>query len=200
VSAPVEEAPVTPGAKQFTALSRILHWLTAILVFAMLIIGFVMVNDLGDYTALVVVHKMIGILVLVVVIVRVINRLRHHPPNWPPTVGRREGRVIIHSERAMYAMLLAQPLIGWAMVSAGGRRIAFGSLHLFPIAPVNLTLFSVLREAHSVVAYLFVLIIASHVSMILLHTITLRDGMLRRMTFGLRRQRTPPPISQTASD
>lgn len=193
MSTAANEVTVPPAAKQFTAPSRILHWLTAILVFSALIIGFVMVNSLGDYTALLMVHKTIGILVLIVVIIRVINRLRHHPPAWPPTVGRLEGRIIIYSEKAMYAMLLAQPLIGWAMVSAGGARIAFGALHLPPIVPFNLTLFAVLREAHSVVAYLFVLIIASHVSMILLHTITLRDGMLRRMTFRPRRRRTAPP-------
>jgi cytochrome b561 len=184
VSTPVaDDTSVPPAPKQFTAPSRILHWLTAILIFAALIIGFVMVNSLGDYTTLLMVHKTIGILVLIVVLIRIVNRLRHHPPGWPSTVGKLEGRIIIYSEKAVYAMLVAQPLIGWAMVSASGNRIGFGSFHLFPIAPFNLTLFAVLREAHSVVAYLFVLFIALHVSMILLHTVTLRDGMLRRMTF-----------------
>jgi cytochrome b561 len=188
-----DHATASPAPQQFTALSRILHWLTAILVFSGLFIGFVMVNSLGDYTTLLMIHKTIGVTVLTVVIIRVINRITHHPPAWPPTVGRLESKMIIGSERTLYALLLAQPLIGWAMVSASGTPvIVFGSLHLPPIAPFNPAVFSVLRETHSVVAYLLVAVIAAHISAILLHTITLGDGMLRRMTFHLSRTRRQP--------
>ncbi|MFN6544668.1 cytochrome b/b6 domain-containing protein [Mycolicibacterium nivoides] len=41
-----------------------------------------------------------------------------------------------------------------------------------------------LRNSHSVVAYALVAMIAAHVSAVLLHALTLRDGMLRRMSFG----------------
>ena len=54
-----------------TALTRVLHWLTATLVFTMLMIGFVMVNSLGDYARLVMVHKSLGVVILVVVLVQV---------------------------------------------------------------------------------------------------------------------------------
>jgi cytochrome b561 len=55
---------------------------------------------------------------------------------------------------ALYALLLAQPLVGWAMVSAGGTPVVvFGSLRLPAIAPVDLGLYPVLRQTHSVLAY-----------------------------------------------
>lgn len=178
-------AASTPA--QFTVVSRILHWLTAILVFSGLLIGFFMVNSVADYETLLMIHKSIGVVVLVVMVIRVGNRIRHRPPALPATVGRVERLIVVGSEMAMYALLLAQPLVGWAMVSAAGRPvIVFGSVHLPGIAPVNLTVFSALRETHSVLAYLLVAVIAAHVSAVLLHTITLRDGMLRRMTFRLR--------------
>lgn len=178
-------AASTPA--QFTVVSRILHWLTAILVFSGLLIGFFMVNSVADYETLLMIHKSIGVVVLVVMVIRVGNRIRHRPPALPGTVGRVERLIVVGSEMAMYALLLAQPLVGWAMVSAAGRPvIVFGSVHLPGIAPVNLTVFSALRETHSVLAYLLVAVIAAHVSAVLLHTITLRDGMLRRMTFRLR--------------
>jgi cytochrome b561 len=92
---------------------------------------------------------------------------------------------------ALYALLLAQPLVGWAMVSASGSPVVvFGSLRLPAIAPVDLDLYSVLRETHSVLAFLLVAVVAAHVSAVLLHSITLRDGMLRRMTFRLPRTRS----------
>ncbi|MDT4999900.1 MAG: hypothetical protein QOK12_2005 [Mycobacterium sp.] len=177
---------VTPPLK-FTALSRMFHWLTAILIFAALLIGFTMVNWLAGYATLRVVHMSIGILVLIVVVLRIVNRLRHHPPAWPPTVGRREGKAVIWLERALYALILAQPLVGWAMVSATGKPVrVFGVVPLPRIAPFNIDVYSVLRETHSILAYLLVVVIAAHVSLVLAHTTVLRDGMLRRMTFQLR--------------
>jgi cytochrome b561 len=168
---------------QFTWLSRLLHWLTAVLVFAALFIGFVMVNSVASYAQLIVVHKTLGVLILVVVVVRVINRLTHHPPAWPSTIGTLEGKVVGLSEKLLYALLLLQPLIGWAMISAAGEPVVvFGSLHLPRIAQV----FWVLRQAHSVIAYTLMATIAAHISAVLVHTLALRDRLIERMTFRFR--------------
>ena len=94
-----------PEPGRFTVLSRVLHWLTAILVFCALFIGFAMVNSLGDYATLILIHWTLGITILAVVLVRVVNRFTHHPPPWPPTVGRLEGKIVALSERLLYAEL-----------------------------------------------------------------------------------------------
>ncbi|AFM14858.1 cytochrome B561 [Mycolicibacterium chubuense NBB4] len=170
---------------RFPVRSRVLHWITAVLVFAGLLIGFAMVTALGSYGTLVGVHMTIGVTILAVTVVRLINRWLSTPPAWPATVGRLEGRIAGISERAMYLLLLAQPLVGWAMVSAAGRPpVIVGGLHLPRIAPFDADLYAVLRPAHSILAFLLVAVIAAHVSAVLLHTLTLRDRMLSRMTFG----------------
>jgi len=187
----VHSHAATAELQQFTTLSRILHWLTAILVFSTLLIGFTMVSSVSDYATLLKIHKTLGVVILAVVIIRVVNRLTHRPPQPPPTVGRFERILIVTSEMALYALLLAQPLVGWAMVSATGRPVVvFGSLRIPRIAPANLDLYWVLRETHSVLAFLLVAVVAAHVSAVLLHSITLRDGMLARMTFRLPRTRS----------
>jgi cytochrome b561 len=191
VSAAVDGRVRTAAERsQFTTLSRILHWLTAILVFSTLLIGFAMVSSVSDYATLLKIHKTLGVVILTVAIIRVVNRLTHRAPAPPPTVGRFERILVAASEIALYALLLAQPLVGWAMVSASGTPVVvFGSIRLPAIAPVDLDLYSVLRETHSVLAFLLVAVVAAHVSAVLLHSITLRDGMLRRMTFRLPRTR-----------
>jgi cytochrome b561 len=167
--------------------TRLLHWLTAILVFTALLIGFAMVNSLGSYAALVSVHMTLGISILAIVLARAVNRFTHRTPPLPDTVRGLERKVVIGSELSMYGLLLAQPLVGWAMVSSAGRPIVvFGRLRLPRIAPFDADTYFVLRQAHSVLAYLLVVVIAAHVSAVLLHTLTLRDGMLSRMTFGRR--------------
>ena len=86
--------------------------------------------------------------ILVVVLVRLVNRLAHRAPPLPSTVGALERKIVVLSEVSLYALLLLQPLIGWAMVSAaGGPVVVFGSLRLPRIAPFDAQLFWLLRQA-----------------------------------------------------
>jgi cytochrome b561 len=180
--------------------TRILHWVTAVLVFSMLFIGFVMVNSIGSYAALRSIHMTLGVTVLVIVVLRVANRLTHRAPKLPATVGWFEHKLVVGSELAMYGLLLAQPLVGWAMVSATGKPVeVFGSLHLPRIAPFNAELYFGLRQTHSLLAFVLVAVIAAHVSAVLLHTLTLRDGMLSRMAFALRRKDTEANSANTGT-
>ena len=179
---------MTDPIRRYPLRTRILHWLVAILIFSMLFIGFVMVTWLGSYSALVGIHMTLGVVILCIVVLRVANRFTHRAPKLPDTVGWVEHKLVVGSELTLYALMLAQPLIGWAMVSATGRSpVIFGSLRLPRIAPFDADLFFVLRQTHSVLAYALVAVIAAHVSAVLLHTLTLRDGMLSRMAFSRHR-------------
>ena len=167
--------------------TRIFHWVTAALVFTTLLVGFWMVNSLGSYAALVGIHMTLGVTILVITVARAANRFTHRTPPLPATVGGLEHKLVVASELAMYGLLLAQPLVGWAMESAAGRPVVvLGRLRLPAIAPFDEHLYFLLRQTHSVLAYLLVAAIAAHVSAVLLHTVTLRDRMLSRMTFGHR--------------
>jgi cytochrome b561 len=179
---------VTDPIKRYPLRTRILHWLVAILIFSMLFIGFVMVSWLGSYSALVGIHMTLGVVILCIVVLRVANRFTHRVPKLPSTVGWFEHKLVLGSELTLYALMLAQPLVGWAMVSASGRSpVIFGSLRLPRIAPFDADLYFLLRQSHSVLAYALVAVIAAHVSAVLLHTLTLRDGMLSRMAFARHR-------------
>jgi cytochrome b561 len=126
----------------------------------------------------------LGVLILAIVVLRTANRFTHRAPKLPDTVGWAEHKLVVVSELTLYALMLAQPLVGWAMVSATGKPVViFGSVRLPRIAPFNADLFFALRQAHSVLAYTLVVVIAAHVSAVLLHTLTLRDSMLARMMF-----------------
>lgn len=178
-------ASITRSGSRYALATRVLHWSAAALVFSTLLVGFFLANSLADYAVLLRAHEVLGALVFMVFVIRVVNRLTDRGPALPATVGRVERIAVIGSELAMYVLLLAQPLLGWAMVSASGVPVGLGgALRLPPIAPVDAELYGLLRNGHSVVAYALVVMIAAHVSAVLLHTLTLRDGMLRRMSFG----------------
>src|SRR4029078_4416648 len=100
--------------------TRILHWLTAVLVFSTLFIGFVMVTSLGSYASLRGVHTTLGVGGLALVAVAAANRFTHRVPKLPDTVGWVEHKLVVGSELTLYALLLAQPLVGWGEGSARG--------------------------------------------------------------------------------
>jgi cytochrome b561 len=168
--------------QQFTASMRFLHWLMAVLVLAILGIGVAMVASLGDYHLLVSIHRPIGILILILVVIRFVNRTFSTLPPFPPTMSPQERSVAHASELLLYTLLFVQPLVGWGMLSAARYPIVlWGSLHLFPILPHSVMLYAVLRETHTVLAYLLFLAITAHFGAILFHTLIVRDRLLNRM-------------------
>jgi len=167
---------------QFAALSRLLHWTMAVMVLTMLGIGVAMVASLAEYHALVSIHRPLGIAILILVVVRFVNRLLNRPPPFPAMMSRAERLAATASEYTMYGLMFVQPLVGWGMLSAARYPVVlFGPVHLPFILPHDAMLYAVLRKAHTVLAYLFFLTIPAHVAAILWHTLIVRDGMLTRM-------------------
>ena len=168
----------TNNPTQFALLSRILHWLMAAMLLAMLFIGVSMVTSLGSYQRLVAIHRPLGIIILILAAIRMFAKL----PPFPPTMSPRERFAATASEKLLYVLMFALPLVGWSMLSAGHYPIVmFGPLHLPPILPANPTLYAVLRKAHTILAYLLFLTFLAHLSAVLFHTLIIRDRLLDRM-------------------
>jgi cytochrome b561 len=167
---------------RFSLLSRTLHWLMAFMLLAMLFIGVTMVASLGNYHRLVAIHRPLGIFILLLAAIRLINRICTKQPPLPPTMSLQERRIASASERLLYGLMFALPLIGWGMLSAGHYPIVmFGPVHLPAILPPNPALYAALRLAHTVLAYLLFLTFLAHLSAVLFHTLIIRDSLLDRM-------------------
>jgi cytochrome b561 len=167
---------------QFTILMRVLHWTMAAMVLTMLGLGIAMVASLADYHVLVSIHRPLGVAILILVVVRFVVRRRSPLPPFPLTMSRMERRAAEASEYAMYALMFTLPLVGWGMLSAARYPIViYGSVHLPFILPHDPMLYAVLRNTHTILAYLLLLTFLAHVGAILFHTLIVRDGMLFRM-------------------
>ena len=173
---------MTTEQRQFTASMRFLHWLMAAMVLTMLGIGIAMVASLGDYHRLVSIHRPLGIAILIVVVIRFVNRQFSTLPPFPASMSSQERFVAHASEVLLYTLLFVLPLVGWGMLSAARYPIVlYGWLHLFPILPHSDMLYAVLRKTHTVLAYLLFLTFIAHFGGVLFHTLIVRDGMFDRM-------------------
>jgi cytochrome b561 len=168
--------------ERFTLLSRLLHWSVAAMVITQLLLGVTMVASLSYYPLLLAIHRPLGLAILAFAVVRLVNRLTHRPPPFLATMSLVERRFATWSEYLMYALLLAQPLIGWAMLSAAGSPITiYGPIRLPGIAPFNIAMYELLRWCHIVVALSLFLVFTAHVGVVLFHALVLRDRIIDRM-------------------
>jgi cytochrome b561 len=168
---------------RFTALSRVLHWVMALLILAMLFIGVGMAaSETPRYEALVAIHKPLGVILLVLAAIRLINRLISPAPPLPYDLPFLMRLAAHASHIALYALMFALPLVGWGMLSAAPYPIMlFGSVQLPPILPQNETLYASLRALHTVLAYLLFATFLAHLGAALFHGLIRRDGVLASM-------------------
>jgi cytochrome b561 len=170
----------------FNVLQRLLHWLMAILILAMLFIGVSMVATVSRaHETLIAIHRPLGIALLVLVAIRGFVRMRRGSPPLPrdlPSVQRLAAKA---SHLVLYVLMAAMPLIGWGMLSAGGYPVTmFGALHLPPILPHDVRVFALLRALHTWLAFALFATVLLHLAAALMHGLIRRDGVLASMTWG----------------
>lgn len=171
--------------KQFSVFSRLLHWGMAVLLLMQLFIGVHMVVSVHDYHQLVSLHKPLGIALLILVTIRLINRLFNSPPALPDSIPSWQKLAAHVSHLALYGLMFALPLVGWAMLSAGNYPVTLvGSLVLPPILPHDPMIYAVLRKVHTGLAYMLFATFVVHLGAALMHALFFKDGVFQSMAFG----------------
>jgi cytochrome b561 len=155
----------------------------AALILAMLFIGAGMAATVSQrYQLLVSIHKPLGIAILLLALVRLVNRLIFAPPALPRTLPRSQRLAARASHHLLYSLMLLIPLIGWGMLSAADYPVMLSrSLQLAPILPPAPALYAVLRQLHRYFAWLLFLTILLHLAAALFHALIRRDGVFGSM-------------------
>jgi cytochrome b561 len=169
--------------RRFTPLQRVLHWLMAVCILAMLFIGVGMVSTImPKYLWLVSIHKPLGIAILVLALIRLSARLRFRAPPLPADLPEPMKLAARLSHYALYVLMIGMPLIGWAMLSAADYPIVlYGGVRLPAILPQSDSLHALLWGAHFYLAFLFFALILIHLAAALFHVLVRKDGVFETM-------------------
>lgn len=171
--------------RRFNLLARLLHWSMAVAILAMLFVGAAMVVTLRYREPLLDLHRPLGLAILLLAIVRLVNRLMHPPPPLPADLPRIQAWAAKASHWLLYALMLAMPFIGWGMLSAGAYPVElWGGVNLPPILPHSPAIYGFLRPLHGVLAYVLFLTILGHLGAALFHAWIRRDGVFEQMAKG----------------
>ena len=171
--------------ERYTTAAQGFHWLSALLMIAILPIAWHMTMLSRDdparetwYT----VHKSIGLTILALSVLRVIWRASHPPPALPGSMARIERLLATASHWALYAVLFAMPISGYLLSAGGGHPVSYFGLFEIPsVVPPSKDLARAGLTVHLVgqwAVYAFVLL---HVAATVWHVVQRKDGVLDRM-------------------
>ena len=137
-------------------LAKSLHWITALLVLGLIAVGLWMVDLPISVTKLLAYawHKWIGLVVLALTVLRLLWRSYSPPPPLPKPGDSMATPAGAGEPRALLVLLLAQPVSGWLMSSAGGVTVYwFGVVQLPDLVARDTLTFEMLRATHHQLAW-----------------------------------------------
>ena len=178
---------VTTPVPGYTLTARVLHWLTAALVLLMVPLGIVIGNEWGGPAQqfLYNLHKSIGALLIPIVVIRLINRITNPPPPLPNDIPAIQQFAAHATHWALYALILAQPIVGYIMTSAYPAPVPFFGLFNLPaIWPENRALSDQLVVVHLCLGLAIAAVAAMHIGAALFHHFVRKDRILMRMISG----------------
>jgi cytochrome b561 len=183
--------PPEPGAtpSRYSGGAIFFHWLIAALIIANIAVALVTDDWEGPARAAAMqFHKATGFTVLLLSLLRVLWRLLHRPPPFPAEIRRWEAIGARAAHWLFYVLMIVLPLTGWLMISAAAERRPFNWYGLFglPYLPVqgNKALGGFSHEAHEVLGYVMIALIALHVAAALKHHFADRTRLIARMWPG----------------
>jgi cytochrome b561 len=176
--------------RPFDATTIILHWTTVVLVLLLIGSGLLRSDHGSQATALLRIHRSVGVTVWVVTVFRLTWRSSGARfPQFPPTMTRAHKAAARLSEYALYALLLLQPATGLAQTLWRGRAFDLFVWSIPPLVPKNLDRMLWFHEVHEVGAWCLIGLIALHALAALFHHFARGDEILQAMIPALPRRR-----------
>src|SRR5580704_13132479 len=168
----------------FDPTTRLMHWLTAglmLLVFA-LAFSIDLATSRASHTAVLQLHRSVGLSVWVLTIVRLVWRHFAKYPDWPSDKSQTMRVAAMASEYALYALLVVQPILGFLQTNANGDHVYLFFIGQLPaLIEKNRPLAQQLLIVHKSVGFILLGLIAVHVSAALFHHFWRRDDTLTAM-------------------
>jgi cytochrome b561 len=170
--------------QRWGAVSQAFHWLIVLLLLAQGTVGLLM-GDMArgpDKIAVFAFHKSVGLTILALALARLLWRLYAGRPAPVPGTPRWQERMASLVHGALYLLLFAMPISGWAMNSAAGFPLQwFGLFNLPSIAAHDHDLHELTESMHEWLFWALVALAAAHAAAAVWHHLFQRDDTLARM-------------------
>jgi cytochrome b561 len=169
---------------RYGALSIAMHWL----MFLLLVAVYVCMEAHEAYpkgsdmrAALKNWHFTLGITVLVLVCLRLALRLSQVTPAITPPPARWQDKLGKLVHLALYAFMIAMPILGWLILSGEGKGVPFYGFELPGLIAKNKALAENVEDIHKTIGELGYYLVGLHTLAALFHHYLIKDNTLKRM-------------------
>ncbi|MGO8737647.1 cytochrome b [Rhodoblastus sp.] len=184
-----------PSRQRYDAVAVVLHWTMALGIFVLIGVGLAMKHaglPKSRVIQLFQLHKSIGVVILLLAVARLAWRLVRPAPPLPDALPALERKAAQAGHAALYALMLALPLAGWALVSTSPLNIPtvlFGILpwpHISFLAdlPDKAPVHAAAQALHKYGAYALIAVLVGHIGAALRHAVKGDVPLSRMSLFG----------------
>jgi cytochrome b561 len=114
-------------------------------------------------------HKSFGVLALILIAIRILNRLLNKAPALPASMPKIEQILSHLGHFGLYILMIAVPLSGFLMSNSFGFPVKFFSIELPRMIGTNFEYGKIFAAAHELCAYGLLALIAIHVLAVIKH-------------------------------
>ena len=169
----------------YAPLLRRIHWATAVLFIVAMLIGFycgLQPPGTSPRRELLEVHKSLGMTLLFLSVLRLMVRAATKAPPEPSSFGVLLRCAARLNHLALYLILFAMPLTGYAFSAAGGYSLKYFWTFSWPrLVSGSPGIAHAGEIAHDTLAYVVYAVVALHIAATVWHASVMRDGTLARM-------------------
>lgn len=162
-----------------------LHWLIGLGLLGETAFGFLLdeiaPRGTSARTGVINLHKSLGIVLGLLILLRLVWRLAHTVPPFPASMPPWKRRAALLNHRLMYACMVVQPLSGYIASNFSKYGVRFFGNIWAPWGPESATLYAFFNGLHVAVSWLFTALIAGHTAVALQHLLLERDGVFSRI-------------------
>jgi cytochrome b561 len=171
-------APVTPA--KYASLTRLLHWVTGLMVLATIPIGVIMLQDglaRSTQNLLFILHKNGGVILFLLVVLRILWRFATPAPTLPAHIPAWQARAAKFVQSALYLLLLVMAASGYVRVRAGGFPVEMlDALGVQTLIPRSDALAQTAKSIHATLRFPLAALIVLHIAAAMKHLVA-RDGV-----------------------
>lgn len=173
--------------ERYGAMAIALHWIMAINLVALIVMGLYMVGlpDAGFdkvKITLILYHKELGLAALLIATIRLAWRMRNDLPTLVSTLPYWQKVTARFVHLAFYGLMFALPISGLLMSSAAAIPVsAFGMVDIPDLVAPSEDLFRRMIQVHRWLGYGLLVLIGVHAGAALMHHFVKRDDTLKKM-------------------
>jgi len=152
--------------------ARVFHWLMALVIIVAFALAFYMTslskegeNRLFFYS----VHKSFGVLALILIVARIINRFFHKPPQLPAEVPAYIVKLSKITHFLLYLLMFLTPISGYLMSNYYGYPVKLFGMVLPTLVTTNFDLAKNFSELHEFFAFTLLALVVLHLLAVVKH-------------------------------